>query len=179
MRYLVIAIASTLTSCGGVSSFMTAMHPTEEHCDADFHRCVTSPESQKADTTGSLPSQTKPTEEPPSPPAQQVPAQPTAQQPPPQQPPPQQPQPQRPPTEAQQQQQSRTSVPIEQEALIEYENTEMATEYAHYVRASGYRCDSISALAEHLASVTLACNQSSFRYVINWDQDGRLTVTVE
>jgi hypothetical protein len=42
------------------------------------------------------------------------------------------------------------SVPIEPEAVIRpdsSQNSEAAVEFAHFVRASGYRCDSISALA--------------------------------
>jgi hypothetical protein len=175
VRYLIVVLASTLASCGGIGSLTTAIHPTEEHC-ADFQPCATSPESLKGDLTASLPSQTKPTEQPSSPPpAQQASVQPAGQ---PTQAEPSQPQ--RPPAEPPAlQQQSRTSVPIEREALIEYENTEMAVEYAHYVRASGYRCDSVSALAEHLTSVTLACNQSSLRYAISWDGEGRLTVEIK
>lgn len=58
------------------------------------------------------------------------------------------------------------------------QNSEMAAEFAHFVRATGYRCDSISALAPRPGGFTLACNRSTFRYAIK-DKDGRWIVTIE
>jgi hypothetical protein len=58
------------------------------------------------------------------------------------------------------------------------QSSEVATEYAHFVRATGYRCDSISALAPRPGGVTLVCNRSALRYAIK-DNDGRWVVTVE
>ena len=58
------------------------------------------------------------------------------------------------------------------------QNSETAAEFAHFVRASGYRCDSISALAPRPGGFTLACNRSAFRYAIK-NRDGRWIVTTE
>jgi hypothetical protein len=175
------------------------MHPTDEYCasrgmtlDANIKQCVVPPPTQGADATGSLPSPSKPVEQSPLPAPQQTPAQPAAQQPR-TQPAPLQPtvqqartQPaplQQPPAEVQQppSQEKRTGVLIEPEALIkpDSQSADTATEFAHFVRASGYRCDSVSAMAQHAAKFTLVCNRSSFRYAINKDNDGRWVVTVE
>jgi len=165
---------------------------TQEFCasrgltlDATSKQCVTLPASQGAETTGSLPSQTITTAQPSSPPAQQAPWQPKAQQPRPKQSQPQQAPPQQPPDQSQQPQpqekRAGLSVPIEQDAVIRPEspqNSETAAEFAHFVRASGYRCDSISALAPRPGGFTLACNRSTFRYAIK-DKDGRWIVTIE
>jgi hypothetical protein len=180
VRYFIVPAALMLTACAlpdvsGMGSFMTAMHPTQASCtspgltlDATSKECVTPPASQGAETTGSLPSQTITPEEPSSPPAHPAPPQPSTQQ---RQA--QQSQPQEQPT--------RLSVPIEQEAVLisDYpQNSETVTEFAHFVRASGYRCDSISALKPRPGGVTLACNQSTFRYAIE-AKDGRWIVTIE
>jgi LAS superfamily LD-carboxypeptidase LdcB len=184
VRYLVVAVASVLTSCAGIGSFMTASAPTQDYCasrgltlDAAIKQCVVPPPaSQGADTTGSLPSPTKKVEQQSPPPLAS--AQPTAPKPLPQQSQP----PQLPPeTQQTQFQEKRESVPIEQDAHIKPDSqaSDMATEFAHFVRASGYRCDSVSAMAQHYAGVTLACNRSTFRYAINKDKDDRWTVAVE
>jgi hypothetical protein len=154
--------ACALPGASGMGSFLTAMHPTQEFCasrgqtlDATSKQCVTPPAPQGTETTGSLPSQTITTKQPSSPPAQQAPPQPKAQQPPPQQSQTQQAQPQQPPAQPQQPQpqpqekRAGLSVPIEQDAAIRPDspqNSETAAQFAHFVRASGYRCDSISAL---------------------------------
>jgi outer membrane biosynthesis protein TonB len=197
VRYFIVPAALMLTACAlpgasGMGGFMTAMHPTQEVCasrgltlDATSKQCVTPPASQGAETTGSLPSQTVTTEQPSSPPVQQAPPQPKAQQPRPQQSQPQQAQPQQAPAQPQQPQPQENraglSVRIEQDAVIRPDspqNSETAAEFAHFVRASGYRCDSISALTPRPGGFTLACNRSTFRYAIK-DMDGRWIVTIE
>ena len=57
---------------------------------------------------------------------------------------------------------------------------ELMSELAHFVRASGYRCDSISALAPLPPSrgFKLVCNRFSYKYAIE-NKDGRSIVTVE
>jgi hypothetical protein len=185
--------ACALPGASGMGSFMTAMHPTQEVCasrgltlDATSKQCVTPPASQGAATTGSLPSQTITTEQLSSPPVQQAPPQPKAEQRRPQQFQPQQAQPQQPPAQPQQsQEKAGLSVPIELDAAIRADspqNSETAAVFAHFVRASGYRCDSISALAPRQGGFTLACNRSTFRYSIkdkDKDKDGRWIVTIE
>jgi hypothetical protein len=181
--------ACSLPGLSGMGGFMTATHPTQEYCasrgltlDAAVQQCVAPPASQGAETTGSLPSQASITEKPFPPPAQQTPPPPTAQQ-----PRPQQSQPQQPPVQPQQhqpqEQRASLSVPIEPGAVIKPDSprsSEMVTEYAHFVRASGYRCDSISAIEPRPGGVTLVCNRSTFRYAIEGkDQDGRWKVTIE
>jgi hypothetical protein len=196
--------ACALPGASGTGSLMTAMHPTQDSCaargltlDATSQQCVIPPPSQGAETTGSLSSQTVATAQPSSPPAQQAPTQPKTGQPGSQSFKPQQAQPQQPPAQPQQTQtqtqtqtQSQTqtqdrraglSVSIEQDAVIRpdsQQNSEMAAEFAHFVRASGYRCDSISALAPRPGGFTLVCNQSTFRYAIK-NKDGGWTVTIE
>ena len=183
--------ACALPGTSGMGSFTTAMHPTQEYCasrgltlDATSKQCVTPPASQGVETTGSLPSQTITREQPSSPPAQQAPPQQKAEQPRPQKSQPQQAQPQQPPAQLQQpQERAALSVPIEPGAVIRPnspQNSETAAEFAHFVRASGYRCDSISALAPRPGGFTLACNRSAFRYAIkDKDKDGRWIVTIE
>ena len=53
-------------------------------------------------------------------------------------------------------------------------------ELAHFVRASGYRCDSISAVRPLPTSngFKLACNHSIYKYEIE-DKGGSSIVTVE
>ncbi len=58
------------------------------------------------------------------------------------------------------------------------QNIELITELAHYVRASGYRCDSISALAPVASGYKIVCNRSSYKYAIEY-KNGRSIVTVE
>jgi hypothetical protein len=178
--------ACSLPGVPGMGSFMTATHPTQESCasrgltlDAAIQQCVVPPASKGPETTGSLPSRASITEKPLSPPA---PAQQTVQQ-----PRPQQSQPQQPPVQPEQyqvqEQRASLSVPIEPKGAIKPgspPNSEMATQYAHFVRASGYRCDSVSSLAPRPGGVTLVCNQSAFRYAIeDKDKDGRWIVTLE
>ena len=188
MRYLIVLTAFLLTACAlpglsGLGSSMIATQPTQEYCtargltlDATSKQCVVSLGSERTD---SLPSKTV---EQSSPPRQQGLPQPQAQQPRPHQAQPQQAQqalaqPQQP----SQSQRSTFSVPIEDDATIRpasRENSETAVEFAHFVRASGYRCDSISALAPRPGAFTLACNRSTFRYSIK-SRDGGWIVTIE
>jgi hypothetical protein len=78
------------------------------------------------------------------------------------------------------------SVPIEPDAVIYPELAQdfgLMSELAHFVRASGYRCDSISALAplRPLApsrGYKLVCNRFSYKYAIE-NKDGGSIVTVE
>lgn len=189
MPAALLLTACALPGASGTGSSMTAMNPTQGSCvlrgqtlDATSKQCVTPPASQGADTTGSLPSQTAAADEPSAPPPQQGPPQPKAKQARPQQSQPQQ-QPEQAPAQPQQPQEKRAalSVPIEQDAVIGADapqNSETAAEFAHFVRASGYRCDSISALAPRPGGFTLACNRSAFRYAIK-NRDGRWIVTTE
>jgi hypothetical protein len=81
----------------------------------------------------------------------------------------------------QQRQRSDPKVPIEPDAVIYpqfAQNFELMSELAHFVRASGYRCDSISALEPLRGGFKLVCNQSNYKYAIK-DKDGRSIVTVE
>lgn len=72
-----------------------------------------------------------------------------------------------------------SSIPVESDAnFASPQIVETAVEFAHFVRASGHRCDSISALGPSQGGFTLTCNQSTFRYAIE-DKDGRWTVTVQ
>ena len=56
----------------------------------------------------------------------------------------------------------------------------LMSELAHFVRASGYRCDSISALRPLPPSrgFKLVCNRFNYKYAIE-NKDGRSIVTVE
>jgi len=188
VRYFIVPAAFMLTACAllpglsGLGSSTTSRQPTQEYCtsrgltlDATSKQCVV---SLGPETTGSLPSKTA---EQPSSPRQQGPLQSQAQQPRPQQAQPQQVQ-QLPLAQPQQQSQRSTlSVPIEQNAVIRPaspQNSETALEFAHFVRASGYRCDSISALVPRPGAFTLACNRSALRYTIK-GKDGGWIVTIE
>jgi hypothetical protein len=104
---------------------------------------------------------------------------------PPPQPPPQvvQAQPAPPPPPVPQHQRAAAAVPVEPDAEIYPElkqDADKVNELAHFVRASGYRCDSVSALHPHPAShgFKLACNHSAYKYAIE-DKAGRSIVTVE
>ena len=75
------------------------------------------------------------------------------------------------------------SVPVEPDAAVSAkfrDDADLMSELAHFVRASGYRCDSISALHPSPDShgFKLACNRYSYKYAIE-DTDGRWNVTVE
>ena len=182
--------ACALPGASGTGSLATATNPTQESCaargltlDASSKQCVITLPSQGAETTGSLPSRATAAEQPSSPSAQQAPVQPKAGQQRPQQSQPQQAQPQQPPDQSQQLQERRASisVPIEPGAVIKPDSpqsAETAVEFAHFVRASGYRCDSISALTPRSGGFILICNRSTFRYAIK-EKDGRSVVTVE
>ncbi len=176
MRHFPILAALTLTACAlpGASgtSFMSAMHPTQDFCasrgltlDATTKQCVTPPQPAAPSpsapaVTGSLPktAQAQP---------QAAPAAPSA----PPQPPPQE------------RQRAAGSVPIEPNAVIYADlaqDVDLLSELAHFARASGYRCDSISALQPLPTSrgYKLVCNRFSYKYAIE-QKDGRSTVTVQ
>jgi hypothetical protein len=74
------------------------------------------------------------------------------------------------------------SVPVEPNAVIHagLQQGYDLSELAHYIRASGYRCDSISALQplRSAPGVRLVCNHFDYKYAIE-QKDGRSTVTVE
>jgi hypothetical protein len=154
--------ACALPSLSGGSNFMSAMHPTQEFCSS---RGLT------------LDAATKQCVAPPPPPAQPphvAQSQPVVPQPPPQ--PPR-------PVPPQQHQRDAESVPIEPDASISpklAQDSDQMTEFAHFVRASGYRCDSISGLRPLQTSqgFKLACNHSAYKYDIQ-DKEGRSIVTVE
>jgi hypothetical protein len=180
VRYLIVAVALGLTCCSGVSNLVASLHPspTDASCasrgmtlDANIKQCVVPPPSPSTDTTGSLPPQAKPVAQSPQPtPTQQTVAPPK--------PPPQQMtvELQQPPS-----QEKRTSIPIEPAAGIQPDSqiSDVAVEFAHFVRGSGYRCDSISALTRRAATFTLTCNRSTFRYAINKDKDGGWVVALQ
>jgi len=74
-------------------------------------------------------------------------------------------------------------VPIEPDAVIHRElaqDFDLMYELAHFVRASGYRCDSISALQPlpPARGYKLVCNRFSYKYAID-NKDGRSIVTAE
>ena len=195
MRQLVIMAGLALTACAapgvsGVSNFMSAMHPTQEFCasrgmtlDSTTKQCVTPPQATpqqvqaSESVTGSLPQpapvQSKALSAPSQPPAQ-VPA-PVAQSSAPAPAPPAQ-------SAPQEHKQTAPTTPIEPDAVIHpgaQQNVSLS-ELVHYVRASGYRCDNISALQPLPSShgYRLVCNRFSFKYAIE-DKDNRLTVAVE
>lgn len=72
-------------------------------------------------------------------------------------------------------------MPIEPEATIYpqfAQNFDLMSELAGFVRASGYRCDSISALEPRPSGFKLVCNRFNYKYAIV-NKDGRSIVTVE
>ena len=182
-----ILAALTLTACAlpgasGGNSFMSAMHPTQDFCeqrgltlDATTKQCVTPPKrrlrrrngnwiiaasrSRAESRTGTVTAGIRKSS--------------TGggganasrrQQPPPQQ-----------------HQRADPEVPIEPEAVIYpqlAQNSDLMSELTHFVRASGYRCDSISALGPRPSGFTLVCDRSNYKYAIV-DKDGRSTVTAE
>jgi hypothetical protein len=198
--------ACALPGASGTNSFLGSMHPTQEFCasrqmtlDPATKQCVTP--SQQAATqsppttgsvtpapgavTGSLPQPAQPQAQ--SPPTHTQPLQSQAVQSPttpaaPIQPAPftlpaagAAPPPERPRTAS--------AMPIEPDAVIYpdlRQNSELMYELAHYVRASGYRCDSISALQRlsYAQGFKLVCNHFNYKYVIE-QKDGRSTVAVE
>jgi hypothetical protein len=193
MRYFSILAALTLTACAlpgvpGTGSFMTAMHPTQEFCasrgmtlDATTKQCVTPPHpappspSPPADVTGSVPKVAQ--AQPPPQPAPSTPLAPLA--------PLASSAPPAVPERPLPQEHARASpaAPIEPDAVIHAElsqDFDLMSELTHFVRASGYRCDSISALAPLPAArgYKLVCNRSSYKYAIE-HKDGRSIVTVD
>jgi len=167
---------------------MAEFHPTQEFCasrgmtlDATTKQCATP--SQAAEVTGALPSQNAKTQQPVQPPAVSAapaaPAASTQQKSPPvavQASPPV-------PPPLQEHQRAAASVPVEPDAVINaklQQDADLMSELAHFVRASGYRCDSISALhpGADAHGFALACNRSAYKYAIE-GKDGRWSVTVE
>ena len=83
----------------------------------------------------------------------------------------------------QERQRASALVPIEPDAVIDsrlVQDSDLMSELAHFVRASGYRCDSISALQPLPPSrgYKLVCNRFSYKYAIE-EKDGRSIVTLE
>jgi hypothetical protein len=83
----------------------------------------------------------------------------------------------------QQRQRVSPTLPIEPDAVIHpklAQDFELLSELVHFVRASGYRCDSISALEPLPPSrgFKLACNRSNYNYAIE-NKDGRSIVTAQ
>jgi hypothetical protein len=206
VKHIVILAALGLTACAlpgvsGTNSFMTSMHPTQEFCaarqmtlDPATKQCVT-PSQQGATPappttgsvagsppagsgTGSLPQTTQQqSRSPPAGPAASaqpaVSAQPLASVAPPAPVPPL----------LSERPRAAAVVPIEPNAVIYPElrqEYDLMSELAHYVRASGYRCESISALQRltYMQGFKLVCNHFNYKYVIE-QKDGRSTVAVE
>jgi len=196
VRQLVIMASLLLVGCAapgasGMSSFMSTMHPTQEFCasrgmtlDSATKQCATAPPAAASQqtkpsselVTGSLPqtpSAQSHTPSAPSTPTSQAAAS-SAESP--------APAPAPPPPPLPEHKQSARSAPVEPNAVIYTgtdENVDLS-ELAHFVRASGYRCDSISALQPLPSShgYRLVCNDFSFKYVIE-DKDDRTTVALE
>jgi hypothetical protein len=191
VRHFQILAALTLTACAlpgasGTNSFMGAMHPTQEFCasrgltlDATTKQCATPPQPTTTSSplppaesvTGSLPQVAQAS---PQPPPQLQPAHPTPSPSPPSAPAPPLPQ---------ERQRASALVPIEPDAVIDsrlVQDSDLMSELAHFVRASGYRCDSISALQPLPPSrgYKLVCNRFSYKYAIE-EKDGRSIVTLE
>ena len=86
-----------------------------------------------------------------------------------------------PPPPPQERQRADPKVPVEPDAVIYSQFAQdfaLMSELAHFVRASGYRCDSISALEPHSGGYTLVCNHANYKYAIE-DKNGRSIVTVK
>jgi hypothetical protein len=182
VRHFLILATLTLTACAlpgasGTNSFMSAMHPTQEFCasrgltlDAATKQCVTVPQPATPpaapSVTGSVP-QVAHQQPQPQPAPSATPAAPA-------QPPPQE------------RQRAAPLMPIEPDAVIYPElsqDFDLMYELAHFVRASGYRCDSISALSPlsplpPSRGYKLVCNRFSYKYAIE-HKDGRSVVTVQ
>jgi hypothetical protein len=183
VRHFPILAALTLAACAlpgasGTGSFMSGMHPTQEFCasrgmtlDATTKQCVTSPQPvapapSAPAVTGSLPQVAQA-----QPQSQTAPSAPSAPPAAPGQPP------------LQERQRAAPLVPIESGAVIYAElsqDFDIMSELAHFVRASGYRCDSISALHPLPSSrgYKLVCNRFSYKYAIE-QKGGRSIVTAE
>lgn len=205
LKHVLILAALMLAACAlpGASDtggLMSIMHPSQEYCasreltlDAATKQCVTPRQSTAApatttpasapSVTGSVPqvaqtghSASPGPAAPPGPAASPGPAPPVSPSIPAALPAPAQP----PPPERQR---ATRSVPIEPDAVIHPElaqDFDLMSELAHFVRASGYRCDSISALQPLPPSrgFRLVCNRFSYKYAID-NKDGRSIVTVE
>jgi hypothetical protein len=187
VRYFYVLATLMLTACAlpgasGGNSFMSAMHPTQDFCesrgltlDATTKQCASPPKTAASPegVTGSLPqgASAQKTASPSSQPAPANPSPVTAVQPPaPPQPPP-----------PQERQRAEPKVPVEPDAVIYSQfaqNFELMSELAHFVRASGYRCDSISALDPVPGGYKLICNRASYKYAIE-EKNGRSIVTAE
>ena len=180
VRHSVIPVALMLGACSlpGASDMPNLMHlqPTQEFCasqkltlDSTTKQCVMTQElcaSRGLTLDATLGQCVTPKSSPPPPPqVVQV------------QPPP------APPARAQQHQRADPLVQIEPDAAIYPElkqDVAQMDELAHFVRASGYRCDSISAVRPLPTSngFKLACNHSIYKYEIE-DKGGSSIVTVE
>jgi hypothetical protein len=183
--------ACAMPGTSGMSSFMSAMHPTQDFCashgltlDATTKQCVTPPAQAAAPQAGPqsapqaaqaqpAPATTGALAQQPAQPPQVAQAQPATPAVPagPVQPP------------AQLHQRAVASIPSEPDAAIDprlHQDADQIDELAHFVRASGYRCDSISALAPLPTSrgFKLACNHSAYKYAIE-DKGARWLVTVQ
>jgi hypothetical protein len=182
-------IGLTLTACAlpgasGPSGFISTMHPTQEFCasrgltlDMDTKECGTAPQPaaplqtpSAESATGSLPQATQATAQPqsaslsPAPSASSPPTAPV-------------------PATPQEHQRTALSVPVESDAKISPElqqDFDLMYEFAHFARASGYRCHSISALAPHPVShgYEFVCNRFAYKYGIE-HKNSRWIVTVE
>lgn len=191
------------------TSFLSTMHPSQEFCasrglalDSATKQCmaVTAPHPASGDSvTGSLPQASQGPPQPsstppasPAPPSPSASAAPSASSNPSASPSSASSVPSTTPPSApeallqgprQGRQSADTPVPIETDAEIDpglKVDGEQMSEFAHFVRASGYRCDSVSALRPlpSARGYKLACNRSNYRYAIE-DNGGRLVVTVE
>jgi hypothetical protein len=190
LRHFLILAALTLAACAlpgasGMNSFMSAIHPTQQFCasreltlDPATKQCVTPPQSAAAPSapaqsaTGSVPQVAQsghpgPAASPAAPAAPPAPAAPAQPLPP-------------------ERQRATAPVPIEPDAVIYPElaqDFDLMSELAHFVRASGYRCDSISALQPFPQlppshGFKLVCNRFNYKYAID-NKDGRSIVTVQ
>lgn len=182
MRYFAILVASALGACAvpGASSFnFSHNRPTQESCasrgqtlDAATKECVTPAPSAQSPPAAPPPHAAQ--GQSPQPPPATLPSyavQPQSPPPGPAQPPPRVLQP------------ASSSVPIEPDAVIDpklEQDSDQMDELAHFARASGYRCDSISALQalSNSDGFKLECNRFTFKYEID-DKAGRWTVTVK
>jgi hypothetical protein len=178
-------VPTLLSGCampGTSSSFLTGMHPSQEFCeargyvlDAATKQCVPPSQSKPAaaETTGSLPQNPQKPAAPQSasaaPSTAVVTAVPTPS-----------PVSAPPPVERPR---AGPLAPLEPDAVIYAElkeNVDLMTELTHYVRASGYRCDSVSALAPltYARGYKFVCNHFNYKYAIE-ERDGRSIVTVQ
>jgi len=147
------------------------MHPSQDFCtsrgltlDETTKQCVTPPQ-RPPETTGSLPTPQSSKPQPPSAPPFAVPVQTTGTPPPPQE-----------------HLRAGQGVAAEPDAVVDpqyREDSNLMYELAHFVRGSGYRCDSISELQpiSNPRGFKLVCNRSAYKYVISGN-DGSWTVAL-